>query len=517
MSDSMDEIKANDGPPIRQSGRRRRVWIPVIVVIAVVVIAVILVGGWYIAFWAKVHSANQRVDAAIEQALAIPPPSTLVGVPQTSPSQPGSLSDNAEPAIDILVMANDARPGIVEGPGSSDVIMVFHVDRARNYLSVLSITRDLYLDIPGYGKDRVNSAYYRGGPALTIATLKQSLGLNITKCIGVGFEAFPGIVDSLGGVYVDVDRQYTDTPYWALDIPPGYQLLDGANALLFARYRFDQNADYGRMARQRRILSGLRDQAAGWNALKMPQLVNRLLGSATTNLSANELLRLAYWLVNLDGERIKQVTIRGPGTMIDGKSVIVVDQSTLASAVTDFLTPPGDGTVGRTGSRTGPVRSLVAAGDEALQAALAISDAAVWQAAQRSVPFALEAPAFVPEGFVCAYKMPKAEGTYGIKVDGGTRPAVRMVYRYKDSDLYLGVSATTWIDAPIARDGREVEMNGVAYHLVGTSRSVSQIWWTQAGVLYFISNTLMSTVDEESLLKMAGSMVPVGQTAAPAG
>jgi LCP family protein required for cell wall assembly len=402
--------------------------------------------------------------------------------------------------------------------------MIIHVDRARDFVSMLSVPRDLYVDIPGFGKGRVNAAYYRGGPALTIGTLKQTLGLDITKYMGVGFEAFPGIIDSLGGVYVDVDRKYTDTPHWEMDLAPGYQLLDGANTLLYSRYRFDDSSDVGRMARQQRILQGIRDQALGWDlTFSLPGIVGDLLDSATTNLSSGELVELARWIIELDGSRIKQTIIKGPGRMIDGNAVIVVDQPTLAATVADVLTPPEEDP--SQASEDGPGGPILAAtGSEALRLALAapgptgsqfgstpaaLPDAGMWRSAQKSVPFPLQAPAFIPEGFAYAYRAPEEGGTYGIRAGDETKPCIRMAYRYRDTDLYLGVSATTWTDAPLARDGRRIESNGVIYTLVGTSGSVDHIWWEKDGVLYFISNTLMGTVTWQDLLNMAESMTPV--------
>ena len=543
----------------KRGRRRRRLGIALIVISVVLLVAVGLAAGLYFSFSVKVHAANGKVDADIQRALATPPPTTLVTVPQAS-GGPAPGDQEQDTVMNMLVLGTDARAGVVESPGSSDVIMLLHIDPKLDYLSILSITRDLYLDLPGYGMDRINAAYYRGGPALTIATLKQALGVDVTKYVGVGFESFPGLIDSLGGVYVDVDRKYTDTPYWKIDLSPGYQLLDGANALLFSRYRFDENADFGRMYRQQRILASIRDQARGWDKkLKLPGLVNTVMDSATTNLSADEMLTLAYWLLKLDGTRIKQIIIKGPGKMIDGKSVVLVDQATLAQAVTDFLTPPPNETA-QAGTADGAPENgplVVAASNDAVRLALAaptttlttmilppltsttgaapttttlrtgtpgttttmasaspiLLDAAVWRAAQKTVPFTLESPTFVPEGFAYAYKMPAGDGTYGIKVRGGTKPAVRVAYQFEKSDLFLGISATTWTDAPLASDGMAVESNGVVYTVAGTLGKPDHVWWIRDGVLYWVSNTLMYTLGEHDLLKIAESMQPVSGAA----
>jgi LCP family protein required for cell wall assembly len=513
---------AKPAASIRRAGTQRRLGVALVIVSVLALIAV-GVGAWfYFTFASKVSSANERVDPAIQAALDTPPPTTLVTAPTGSASTdsggtPSTIKQKELPdVVDLLLLGTDARPGAVESPGSSDVIMLLHVDRRQDFLSILSITRDLWVNIPGYGQDRINAAYYRGGPALTIATLKQTLGVDLTKYVGVGFEEFPGLVDSLGGVYVDVDRKYTDTPWWKFDLAPGYQLLDGDTALLFSRYRFDENADFGRMARQQRMLAGLRDQARGWNkTLKLPGMVNTIMDNAITDLSPNDMLKLAYWLVKLDGTRIKQIIVRGPGKTIGGKAVVVVDQATLAQAVTDFFTPPPPDVSGQASSVAPPARGrvLVAAAAPALAASLAaapILDAAAWQTAQQGVPFALQAPTSVPKGFAFGTKTPEETGTYGIKVGNGTQPAVRVTYRYLKTDLYLGFSATTWTAAPLASDGMAVESNGIVYTVSGTLGNPDHVWWKENGVLYWVSNTLMYTLSDQELLAIAEGMRPVG-------
>jgi hypothetical protein len=83
------------------------------------------------------------------------------------------------------------------------------------------------------------------------------------------------------------------------------------------------------------------------------------------------------------------------------------------------------------------------------------------------------------------------------------------VYRYGDSDLYLGITETPWTDAPIASAGAEIESNGTTYTLVGSGDRIDHIWWKRADVLYFISNTLFFDVGRDDLLAMAESMGPV--------
>jgi hypothetical protein len=192
----------------------------------------------------------------------------------------------------------------------------------------------------------------------------------------------------------------------------------------------------------------------GWNLpLRLPGVVSAALDSVATNLSANEILKLASWLVGLDGSRIRQSVITAPGKMIDGRSVLVAEPATLKNAVIKLLTAPGldseEVTTTTTSEPSATTTSAVGApgttalGSSTTSSATAVStstttttvaagdfrDGQMWRSAQQSVPFALEAPRFVPSGFDYAYKMPTGDGTYQIDPGENSKPAVRMLYR----------------------------------------------------------------------------------------
>jgi LCP family protein required for cell wall assembly len=482
-------------------------------VVAFLIVAGIVVGvGSYWWFAEKVKTANDRTTPAVSSALEAKPSTTLVSVPSSMPPE-------SSEAMNIILLGSEKTGTATQAPGRSSTIMILHVDPKLDFACLLSVPRDLYVDIPGHGKGRVNQAYILGGPQLTIQTVKEVLGLDIDKYVEVDFDAFGKTIDSLGGVYVDVDRRYQSTESYPIDLNPGYQLLNGANALAFARYRFDQNADSGRMTRQQRVLAAVREQAIGWDLpVKLPGTVGSVLDATATNLSANEILELALWLVKLDGERTRQIVITAPTQKIEGKAVLVADAETLKKAVTDLLTAPPAESAGGTGTSESPTTATstatatTAKGSEPSTAtsASAVTEREMWKTAQKTVPFALGAPAFLPAGFAYAAKMPAADGTYQIDPGGDSKPAVRVLYRYGSKDLYLGITATTWTDAPAAGKGREVVANGVTYTVVGTSGKVDHIWWKTDGVLYFISNTLTYDVSRADLLKMAESTAPVG-------
>ena len=279
-------------------------------------------------------SANKRVTPEIRVALTAKPSSTIVTVPvPPSPS-----------AMNLLVVGSDKRSDGGEKYGRSDTIILVHVDPDNNYLSMLSLPRDLRVDVPGHGIQKINAAFAYGGAALTITTVEQLTGVDINHYLEVDFQAFKDITDALGGVYVDVDKHYyNDNPNYELaKISPGYQLLRGDDALDYVRFRHDLNLDFGRMARQQSFLNAMREQAMGWDLpLKLPGLVSALFSNVATDLGANDVLRLAYWGVRLDGNRMRRITLVGDPQDIDGVSYVVVSDKGLADAVTSFLTLPG--------------------------------------------------------------------------------------------------------------------------------------------------------------------------------
>ena len=173
----------------------------------------------------------------------------------------------------ILVLGSDARTGEsidegLQGPGRSDTIMLVHA--ALGGVRKLSIPRDVEVDIPGHGVNKVNAAYAIGGPALTIETVESFLGngLEINHLVEVDFEDFPNFIDSLGGITVDSRSRICSPPFdnfWkGIRFKKGENELDGRRALGFARVRKNTCApaedDRDRAARQQEVLRAIGSQ-----------------------------------------------------------------------------------------------------------------------------------------------------------------------------------------------------------------------------------------------------------------
>jgi LCP family protein required for cell wall assembly len=434
--------------------------------------------------------------------------------------------------MNIILIGSDNRNESTDEKGRSDTVMLVHADPEQNYLSVLSLPRDLRVEIPGRGMDKLNAAYAFGGPVLTIETVKQLTGMVIDEYVEVDFNAFNDITDALGGVYVDVDRRYyNDDPTWALiKLSPGYQLLDGSQALGYVRFRHDLNMDFGRMDRQQRFLDALREQALGWNLpLKLPGLVRALFGNLKTTLGTTEVIDLAAWGVRLGGDRIRQLSIIGDiQTLDDGVSYVVPAEGAVEEAIRQLTTAPaaaGSDQTTASGGSTGSVSSTGITTSTSVTSTPTATDpgqitgSRMWELAAASMPFQVMAPSYLPPGYDYVDRQPVTGGGYEIDPGKTGKPAFKVVYRLtregEVTDQYLGIMETTWLDAPAASKGQELKSNGITYTFVGTNLRTDRIWWKQNGVLYWVSNTLSFYLSKKELLKVAESMIVVPAGATP--
>jgi LCP family protein required for cell wall assembly len=198
----------------------------------------------------------------------------------------------SQPAIGLLI-GYDARAGVDSFGASgsrSDTIMLVRADPQQNTLSLFSFPRDLV--VPIYCKDpnvvathdRINTAFTCGGAAGTLNTVEKLTGIPVNYLITIDFHGFKLLVNKLHGVYMDVDRRYLNTVggpggYATINLEPGYQRLDGQQALNFVRYRHT-DSDLYRVARQQLFVESLKDRlATGVSVFQIPKLIGALKGS----------------------------------------------------------------------------------------------------------------------------------------------------------------------------------------------------------------------------------------------
>jgi LCP family protein required for cell wall assembly len=248
--------------------------------------------------------------------------------------------------VNILVLGSDRRNNLGAGDtGRSDTLLLLRIDPRTKSISMLSVPRDLRVDIPGYGTDRINAAYSAGGAPLAVKTFKAVTGLSINHFIDVNFVGFVDIVDYLGGVYVDVDRRYYNntayTGYASIDLQAGYQRLNGHDALSFVRFRHDQLGDWGRIVRQQLFLRELKRQAFRWgNITKIPRLLKIVSHNTVSDISSiKELLSLTQLVLGVNTSHIYQTHVTGTPIVVGGADELQASPTEIAAVVDQFLHP----------------------------------------------------------------------------------------------------------------------------------------------------------------------------------
>ena len=256
--------------------------------------------------------------------------------------EPKSLGDRP---WNILVIGSDKRAGKGGGGGLGDTLILVRLDTKRNFVSMLSFPRDLYVSIPGYGQNKINAAYAFGGYKLAIETVQQLTGEKINHFFNIDFEAFRRLVNDADGVYLDIDRWYFNDNsgggerFEQLDIKPGYQKLNGFDALDYVRYRHG-DTDFGRIARQQAFLTALKRETRG--ARGLDNIIDAVHDEVITSLKSTTRLK-DFLLFGLQTEkdhiaRTQVKNIGSQGTSCCG-SVVVTTPQLINEAVDAWKNP----------------------------------------------------------------------------------------------------------------------------------------------------------------------------------
>lgn len=245
--------------------------------------------------------------------------------------------------INILLIGNDSRDAGKDG--RSDAMILLSISEKTQSIVMLSLLRDMYVEIPGYKDNRLNAAYSLGGAELLMETLEHNLGIEVHRYVQVNFQAFAGLVDAVGGVDLELSNeevQYVNgylTEYNVLEgRPEGTDYLDGGaygmlhlngpQALAYCRIRYI-GSDFARTQRQRDVLMAVIKKAPKALLTNATELMNGLLPNLTTNLTEAECRQLSLQVINLTRYKLEQTRIPIDGSYqnakIDGKSVLQVD------------------------------------------------------------------------------------------------------------------------------------------------------------------------------------------------
>ena len=267
-----------------------------------------------------------------------------------SDTQSDIIGGEGSGLINILLVGQDRRDE--KTPARADTIILCSFHPESKSIVLTSFLRDLYIQIPGIGGNRLNAAYANGGMELMKQTLQENLGIYIDGCIDVDFSQFAGIIDILGGVTLELrqDEAETINETTAGTLTAGVQALNGQQALAYSRIRnLDADGDFSRTERQRRLLTSLLSSYRDAGFLKILSAIADTLPLISTDLNSKEILYLAaklYPLLDNPSMTSQRVPADGSYTYsnIRGMEVLTVDwkevRNTLANSLININNPP---------------------------------------------------------------------------------------------------------------------------------------------------------------------------------
>lgn len=262
-----------------------------------------------------------------------------LGYNQNAP-KPITVRELVTPAFDGEDRLQVLALGVDQASGNADTIIVATVDLKNRAVYALSIPRDTRAEIPGHRTFKINAAYSWGGLSTAKQAVENLLGITIDRVVLVHLEGFKRIVDLLGGVEVDVekDMHYVDRKQGLyIHLKKGYRLLDGEKAMQYVRFRHDPLGDLGRIQRQQKFLKALVAKMFGWQEIdKLPELTRQIMEQIETDMTTREVVHLARFGKELPPERIFSGVLPGVPQNIDGISYYVPDEMRVTHALEEL-------------------------------------------------------------------------------------------------------------------------------------------------------------------------------------
>jgi polyisoprenyl-teichoic acid--peptidoglycan teichoic acid transferase len=446
----------------------------------------------------------------------------------------------------FMVLGSDAREGADAGMDPrSDTILLARADPDKDAIAVMSIPRDLKVEIPGHGEGKINGAFElggrKGGPRLVVRTVKKLFEdatgekFPITNVMVMDYGAFRRAVNYIDGVYVDVDRDYfndnsSGENYATIDIDPGYQKLKGRDALDYVRYRHTDN-DLVRAARQQDFLRQAKN-AAGVRKLLASGLTEtkhliqvfsryfRVDRSLRSNKQIISMLKLVLYLSS-ENPKVHEVAFKvsdAPNPQLD--SNLYYRDSDIRRSFREFMQvkesdEPRETTVepaatperSRERARRSRDRkpSDVAGLEDARREG---EDQAVLADPKLKMPFYF--PTKRVAGSVYSGTEPRI---YTIRDERGKkREAYRLVLSTTRVGEYYGVQGLAWKAPPILDDpDRTIRRGNRRFRLYYDGKRLRLVAWRTKRGVYWISNTLTQTIDEDQMIAIASSLKRLNQ------
>ena len=450
----------------------------------------------------------------------------------------------------ILIMGSDKRANEPEDPGRSDTTMLLRLDPDNDAIALMSIPRDLQVEIPGVGTEKFSAAYAYGGPKLTLRVVKELTGLPINHVVNVDYLGFVRAVYAIGCVYVDVDRRYYHSnvgvppseQYSEINVQPGYQLMCGKRALQYVRYRHT-DTDLVRAARQQDFLSAARQRVPisdlARDVLGEGELIDIFTEYTSSDISdTKSMIEVMKLLIASRNARINEVDF--PAEL--GPSFVYSTPEAIEGAVDLFLgieasggprgsldeedgesrlqrkrKEKGGGKGKGSKSKPKPKSSLKTkpSGDDGLVAASEAGELEAKLVARKvSHGFPVFYPSRLPPGAAYEESNPELHiqdpRVYHFKdTDDNRHGAYRMVLTMElpDGVHYFGVQGIQgWSDPPILSGPSVTQtIRDREYEIFLDGDRIRLIAWHRGDNTYWIANSLLRVLTNDQMVGMARS------------
>jgi LCP family protein required for cell wall assembly len=434
----------------------------------------------------------------------------------------------------ILILGSDKRAGVAEDAGRSDTTILLRLDPDKNAIAVMSIPRDLKVEIPGFGTEKFNAAYTDGGPKLTLRVVKELTGLSINHVVNVDFLGFVRAVDAIGCVYVDVDRRYFHSnegvpaaeQYSEIDIQPGYQLLCGKKALQYVRYRHT-DTDLVRSARQQDFISSARQQISIPDlVLDQSGLIDIFTKYTTSDINDKEtMLQVLKLFLASRNAAIKEVHF--PAVL--GPSYVYASESAIHGAVDKFLgieasSGPRNSLESDAGKKKKrkagkkPKKPHIKARPPGSDGLVPAHEAGELEGKSAARKLSSGFPVFYPTRLPSearfvesnSYEHIQDPRVYHFKdSDGNRHAAYRMVAEFGSEyeTHYFGLQGIQgWSDPPILNNPSETRtINGREYDFYVDGDRLSVVAWHRGDNSYWVANDLLNTLTNDQMIGIARS------------
>ena len=437
----------------------------------------------------------------------------------------------------FLVLGSDRREGAKNSfdranPPHSDTMLLVRFDPGQGQTSVLSIPRDLMVNIVTskgavYSHEKINAAYTigsrlggtRGGMLLAAETIKKEVfpGLVLNAIVDVNFKGFIKVVDTLGCAFINVDHRYfhqnlgtPETNYTSINLQPGYQKLCYVNALNYVRYRHT-DSDFVRVARQQDFIRSLREQISAGDVLGQIDKVAKAVGHAiasTIHGSGEDLLQIAKLIAFSQGKPLRQVKFltANVNASIGGGSYVLSTPTLERQTLNRFLNGHEPLSIPKAATRTRTSRSSKAAGSQRAINLYPTSLTSEGEAVKAAVniPFKVLYPSLQSGNAVQQLVRP-----YTLTDEHGHNHHAYVIVWHQSTGGYYDFEGTDWVNPPLFAHSRKRMIGHREYKIVDDGSHIHVVGWRVGHVLYWVTNTLLEELSNAQMLSIARSARPL--------